>query len=118
MFLDKIKPRRLIFLNIAFLLVCIKFYIDLKKLKKQLETSFCISEKPFPQDQAPNINIFDLNKKLEPSYLYDEIKCKESTLYDVRTNLCVHDLNKDQFVSRSIWQTGLWERSQLVIDRI
>lgn len=114
MLLDKIKPRRLFLLNLIFAIISIKFYIDVTALKRQIDSSYCISEKPFPNDQTPNVNIVDLNRNLESNEIYEEIRCKQSSLYDVRISLCVHDLSKDIFVSRSIWQTGLWERTQLV----
>ena len=114
MFLDKLKSRRLIFLNLFLIVTSLKLYVDVNSLQRQIETTTCISEKKFPDDETPNVNIFDLNKSLEPKNVYDNIKCTQSTLYDVRTNLCIHDLTKDIFVSRTIWQTGLWERSQLV----
>ena len=100
MVLDKIKCRRSILLNVILILICVKFYVDKFLLEKQLNETHCISEKPFPADSTPNVNIFDLKQNLEPAEIYDKIKCKESTLYEITTVLCVHDLNNDIFVSR------------------
>ncbi len=100
MFLDKLKSKRSVLLNVVFILICLKFYVDKHLLEKQIESNHCISEKPFPNDVTPNVKVFDLTQSLEPVEVYDQIKCKESTLYETTTNICVHDLNKDIFVSR------------------
>ncbi|CAF1047892.1 unnamed protein product, partial [Brachionus calyciflorus] len=55
------------------------------------------------------INIFNLSSALEPKSSYEDIKCKKSAEIYVKTTLCVHDLNKDIFVSGAIWRDGAWE---------
>ena len=74
--------------------------MDKLLLEKQIESAHCISEKPFPNDVIPNVHVFDMQQNLEPAEVYDQIKCKESTLYETTTNICVHDLSRDIFVSR------------------
>ena len=53
------------------------------------------------QDQylIPNVKIFDLNKPLEPKFLYSSIKCRTSAnLHNVNTTLCIHDISRDIYV--------------------
>ena len=70
-----------------------------------------------PVNQTVNVRnhvkIFDLNQALEPKSIYDSINCRESALIFVKTTLCVHDLNKDSFVSKDIWKLGVWERNTI-----
>ena len=58
----------------------------------------------------PNVKLFNLNKALEPKEIYDSIKCRVSAnIYNVNTTLCIHDQDRDSIVSKSIWETGIWE---------
>ena len=58
----------------------------------------------------PNVKLFNLNKALEPKEIYDSIKCRVSAnIYNVNTTLCIHDQDRDSAVSKSIWETGIWE---------
>jgi len=56
---------------------------------------------------AKAIHIFDLNQVDIENY--EPIKCKKSAEIYVKTTLCIHDLNKDSFVSKDIWNNGVWE---------
>ena len=62
------------------------------------------------QDLKPNVKIFDLKQPLEPKTVYSPIKCRTSAnFYSINTTLCIHDLNRDVFVSEAIWKEGIWE---------
>ena len=56
-----------------------------------------------------NVKIFDLSKELEPVNIYNGIKCRKSAKFIVETTLCIHPLEKDIWVSSSIWNHGVWE---------
>ena len=61
--------------------------------------------------EKPNVNIFDLNAPLEPDNIYASISCKKSaSFYNISTTLCLHNLEKDVFVSGSISANGVWEK--------
>ena len=53
------------------------------------------------------IHIFDLNQADIDNY--ENIKCRKSAEIYVKTTLCIHDLAKDSFVSKDIWNNGVWE---------
>ena len=58
------------------------------------------------------VKIFDLKKPLEPSSVYAPILCnKSASFHGIATTLCIHDLNKDVFVSGSIVNNGVWEKA-------
>ena len=57
----------------------------------------------------PNTKIFDLTQPLEPSETYKEIQCKESAKFVVQTVICVHEIDKDVYVSKDIWEFGSFE---------
>ncbi len=59
-------------------------------------------------DQS-DVIYFDLEKSLEPANLYDQIKCRKSAKFIAQITLCVHPLEKDIWVSQSIWNNGFWE---------
>jgi hypothetical protein len=68
------------------------------------------------QDLKPNVKIFDLKKPLEPITVYSPIKCRTSAnFYSINTTLCIHDLNRDVFVSEAIWKEGIWEGNTMSI---
>ena len=70
----------------------------------------CISEKTFNSNIKPNVKIFNISKSLKPDNLYDSIQCRNSALFIVSTTLCYHTpVNKDEFVSGSIYRDGVWE---------
>jgi hypothetical protein len=61
--------------------------------------------------EKPNVNIFDLNAPLEPDNIYASISCKKSaSFYNISTTICLHNLEKDVFVSGSISANGVWEK--------
>ena len=66
-------------------------------------------EKVKPLKEHANVRLFDLRSPLEPSILYDSITCRKSAFYVVETTLCIHPLEKDIWVSSSIWKNGAWE---------
>jgi hypothetical protein len=113
--------RKQYFIIASILLIIIFIYLN----KHQTDTKYpTILEKagPFnPRDaNAPkerletltnaHIKTFDLRSELEPSELYDPIRCRTSEKILVQTILCIHDLKKDVFVSEYIWRDGVWER--------
>lgn len=57
-----------------------------------------------------HIKIIDLSLPLEPQAVYENISCRPSATIFIETTLCVHDLEKDRWVSESIWNDGVWER--------
>lgn len=57
-----------------------------------------------------HIRIIDLSLPLEPQAVYENISCRLSAPVFIETILCVHDLQKDRWVSESIWKDGVWER--------
>ena len=89
---------------VALILVII-IYVNLKLnlYRRSLETREKISDKP-------NVKIFNLKNPLKPKNIYSSIKCKLSaSFYDVSTTICVHDLDKDKYVSKALWNDGFWE---------
>ena len=57
------------------------------------------------------MKIFDLKKPLEPENVYKAILCRKSaSIFEIVTTLCIHDLSKDLYVSKKIWNTGVWEK--------
>lgn len=60
-----------------------------------------------------DIMFFDLGNSLEPSDIYDQVKCRKSAKFIVETTLCVHPIEKDIYVSLSIWNNGFWEEKTL-----
>ncbi len=67
-----------------------------------------ITETAKINDRA-NVKIFDLSKELEPVNIYSDIKCRKSAKFIVETTLCIHPVDKDIWVSSSIWNNGVWE---------
>ena len=61
----------------------------------------------------PNVKVIDLNKPLVSPEIYDAIKCKKSAKFIESTMICVHDLDKDIFVSADIWNSGSFEKDLL-----
>ena len=68
-----------------------------------------ISQKQNIVENTPNVKLFDLSSKLDPSEIYLNIQCRKSIEIFVSTTLCVHDINNDRYVSGSIWTNGVWE---------
>ena len=68
-----------------------------------------ISQKQNIGENTPNVKLFDLSSKLDPSEIYLNIQCRKSIEIFVSTTLCVHDINNDRYVSGSIWINGVWE---------
>ncbi|CAF1009456.1 unnamed protein product, partial [Brachionus calyciflorus] len=82
-------------------------------LEKQLNHFDLIQKRKNFFNGAPSVNIFSLSEPLEPKEIYDSIKCRISEKIIVKTTLCVHDLSKDVFVSKTIWKSGVWERDMV-----
>lgn len=61
------------------------------------------------QSNSSELSIFSLNNSLKPECIYENIQCRKSELIAVQTTLCVHNLEKDIFVSKIIWYYGVWE---------
>ena len=94
------RPLMLVLVFLFLIILHQTFSIQKTTVKQTLPSS-----KPFV-----NINIFDLNQPLEPDKTYAPIQCRSSAKLYVETVLCVHDLEKDIWVSGSIWRDGVWER--------
>ena len=61
------------------------------------------------QAKKSKINIIDLKK---PILLNEQIKCRLSIkINDIETTLCIHDLDKDVWLSQQIHYNGIWERN-------
>lgn len=62
------------------------------------------------EEVSTKVDLFDLNKQLEPKQTYDSIECRKSAVIrGISTHLCLHDQSKDVFVSGSIRGYGVWE---------
>ena len=55
------------------------------------------------------VKIIDLSRELEPENVYRDIKCRKSAKFIIETTLCIHPLEKDIWVSSSIWNYGVFE---------
>ena len=65
-----------------------------------------------PQNSSFNKSnvIFDINADLKPFELYDQIQCRNSKkIADIETKLCVHKIEDDVYISRNIWENGVYE---------
>jgi hypothetical protein len=109
--IDKLYYRISLLLNAIALVVVIKFYnrTDSNSFGEN-DISNCISEKSYSSSIQPNVQVFNVSKPLEPDAIYTEIQCKKSARFVVSTTLCYHTpLEKDAFVSGSIFREGVWE---------
>jgi hypothetical protein len=61
------------------------------------------------QNESPNVKIFNFKKPQEPAVLYDKIECIKSAVMVVSTTICLHDLDKDVYVSKTLKKDGVWE---------
>jgi len=57
--------------------------------------------------------LFDIRKPLLPLELYEPIKCKQAGKFVVAPIICVHDLDKDIWVSAFIWNNGSFEQTNI-----
>jgi hypothetical protein len=57
--------------------------------------------------------LFDIRKPLLPRELYEPIKCKQAGKFVVAPIICVHDLDKDIWVSAFIWNNGSFEQTNI-----
>ena len=110
MFIDRLRFTRSVILNYILSLICLKLYFDNVKLNGLMDSFSCISEKIAPDDQKANVNLIDLNQPLEPKHCYEKIQCRESSARNIKSTICIHDPDDDIYVSKSIWNTGLWEK--------
>ncbi len=102
-----LKNKRTNAMKIFLLLALLALILNFSNIKSSRFQK--IKSNPENQIKQSNINIFDLNKPLEPKEIYEPIKCRNSSKVYVETVLCVHDLQKDVFVSNDIWNKGVWE---------
>lgn len=68
-----------------------------ESLVKRLTNSINHDTEHDTDNSGTNVAIFDLNQAELTNY--EDIKCRKSAEIYVSTTLCVHDLNKDSFVS-------------------
>lgn len=61
------------------------------------------------KNEKPNVIVFNIKSRPSPAMVYQPIKCTVSHFRNFNTTICVHDLNKDKFVSLEIWNKGVWE---------
>ena len=106
----RITKMKLIQLAIASLLAFLlfKYYLIDQKIQETEITLVNQSDIEFNQEDfllfnqttndTNNANVFDLRRKLEPSKIYDSIRCRKSLKYIVQTTLCVHDIKDDVHV--------------------
>ena len=108
-----LKSKVLIKCGLCIFILFIFFLLSYKNITNKNVLSNVAASQPVNQsvNVKEHVKIFDLNQVLEPKSIYDGIKCRESALMLVKTILCVHDLNKDSFVSKDIWQLGVWEQN-------
>jgi hypothetical protein len=59
--------------------------------------------------EKAHVKIFDLSRELEPENIYRDIKCRKSAKFIIETTLCIHPVERDIWVSSSIWNYGVWE---------
>ena len=69
-------------------------------------------------DQSQTVRTFKLDAQLLPEGIYSGIKCVNSKKIEVSTFLCLHDLEKDTWVSRDIVEKGIWEKKTIGKDSI
>lgn len=97
-------------LIIVIILVVVDFKIQ---VHKRFQTSTFwqnVTGTPGDEDVEPNrarVKIFDLSRPFEP--FYDNITCVGSHILGYGALLCVHNLENDVFVSKSIVREGVWE---------
>lgn len=64
--------------------------------------SYLIDEEFKLNNHSNSIRVFNLNRPLEPKYVYDSIVCVKSSLDFVSTTLCPHHEEDDSHVSSAI----------------
>lgn len=94
--------------NYIFLIFVLVIFVIFFKENPSINSD--ISEK---KENSLGINILDLNIPLEPVDVFEKIKCRLSQKVVVQTTLCIHDIDSDVFVSKSIWEEGCWEKDIL-----
>jgi hypothetical protein len=95
------KTRTLkIILMFLFLLICV-YYIDRSGISKNEH-----KHKLFTNESSllNHLKIYDLNKPNDGNF-----ECVNSTKIVVQTTICVHDIQRDIYVSGAIKNIGVWE---------
>ncbi len=115
----------IVFLILIIFALLLFLYKETQKSKINKNQNLFFSKKgePFYQKQnivenTPNVKLFDLSSKLDPSEIYMNIQCRKSKEIFVSTTLCVHDINNDRYVSGSIWINGVWENHVICLFNI
>lgn len=87
------------------------FFLWKTKSSNDVISTNPIQENKFDLNSSYKVMIsrFSLKDPIEPKDIYDNIKCRKSIIKNINTTLCIHDLEKDVFVSKSIWLNGVWE---------
>lgn len=89
----KVLNKILYMISLISFIILMRYFIDLKYLKTPDSFRFInLNLIDNTYNETPNVNIFNLNKPLEPTDLYEKIICKKSVLYIVQTTLCIHDV--------------------------
>jgi hypothetical protein len=55
------------------------------------------------------VNAINLKGDLGASREEDDILCRNSSMKSIYCTICLHDLDKDVYVSGTIWRDGVWE---------
>lgn len=61
----------------------------------------------FENVTGSHVQLFDLNSQLDEKE--KQIFCQKSKEIKVTVTLCLHDSNKDAFISKAIKTNGIWE---------
>ena len=104
----KFVKRPIILIPLILALALLHLTFNIRNTIKQEEEQELLPSSTRPS--SVHINLFDLNQALEPRDIYESIQCRTSAEIFVETVLCVHDLERDVWVSASIWRDGVWER--------
>jgi hypothetical protein len=108
-------PKSLIFKNekkivilVLFIICALLVYFENYELK--LLDYKPIPYKPIQINKLPvMVSLFKISKEPLQANIYEPIKCVDSSKFIVVTKLCVHDKEKDVFISGSILGQGIWE---------
>jgi uncharacterized protein YpmB len=90
-------------------LLVLKFYFDVE-LKRKNSFENKQNQNLIETPTIKFVKTFKLNEKLLPEDVYSQIVCVNSTKIEVITLICIHELNKDTWVSRDIFEQGVWEK--------
>ena len=89
----KVLNKILFIISFISFIILMRYFIDLKYSKTPDSFRYInLNLIDNTYNETPNVNIFNFNKPLEPTDLYEKIICKKSILYIVQTTLCIHDV--------------------------